>query len=273
MPVAAAPPDSLQEPEHLFRGIVAEFRKLLLRLLLARSPYLVRFLFGFGENLLELELHPHPVGIERGQKSRVIGKTHRLRNQSPVVGIFRDRLRLGIVQILQPVFQIAQEDIGIFQVIRGIFRKHVLSCQQIEYFQGGAYLEIAVAPPPDQLEDLRNELDFPDASRTQLDIVAHFAPSDLLPDLVVQFAHGTESAEIEVFPVYEGVDDFHQVFDAIPRNRPGLDPGIALPLSSLRQEIIFQHGKARNQRATFSIRPETHVDPEHETVLGQLIQA
>ncbi len=55
------------------------------------------------------------------------------------------------------------------------------------------------------------------------------------------------------------------------RNHPALDPGIALPLAPLGNQVFLQRGKTHHQRATVAIRAQTHVHAEHITVAGHIV--
>src|SRR4249920_3455293 len=110
---------------------------------------------------------------------------------------------LRIVEILQAVFQTTQEDVGAGQLLHG-FHGHQTACgERIEHLQGRAHAQTRVAPTADQLENLRNEFDFANAARPQLDVVGHFAACHFATNLRVQAAHGVDGAEVEVFAEYE----------------------------------------------------------------------
>ncbi len=85
----------------------------------------------------------------------------------------------------------------------------------------------------------------------------------------MQSAHRGERGEVEILAEHEGPDDLHQFF--VPRSGDGarLDPGIALPLAPLRDEVAVERIEARDERPGGAVGPQAHVDPKHESVLGR----
>jgi len=169
------------------------------------------------------------------------------------------------------VFQIAQKHIGGAQFADLLDRQKAPAFQLVEHFHRGAFAQRLVPAAANQLEHLADEFDFADAARAELDIVGHVAAGDFAADLRVQFAHRLENAVIEVFAVNKGRDHLHQP-GLIASERPALDPGVTLPFAPLREQVVFQRGKARHQRAGIAKGAQAHVDAEHETVAGLLGQ-
>ena len=58
----------------------------------------------------------------------------------------------------------------------------------------------------------------------------------------------------------------------LPVRGAPLDPGVALPFAALGEVVIFQHGKAADQRPGIAIGPQPHVDAEDKTVRGGLVE-
>jgi hypothetical protein len=84
----------------------------------------------------------------------------------------------------------------------------------------------------------------------------------------VQVAHRIDGAEVEVFAEDEGAADRLQIFPALAGKWPGLDPGVAFPLASLGDEVVFQHVEGAGQRAGIAVGPQPHVDAEYLAVAG-----
>jgi hypothetical protein len=49
-----------------------------------------------------------------------------------------------------------------------------------------------------------------------------------------------------------------------------LDPGVALPLAALREEVVFQHVEAADQRAGVTVGAQPHVDAEDLAIPGDI---
>src|SRR5690242_17687739 len=91
----------------------------------------------------------------------------------------------------------------------------------------------------------------------------------------MQITHRFISAKIEIFPVYEWSNNFRQRVDVFgrPRYCATLYPGIAFPLPSLSDEVIFQHREVHYERAALSIWAQTHIYPENLAVRSNLLKA
>ena len=158
-------------------------------------------------------------------------------------------MRLRIVDILQPVFQPAQEVVGVDQFFFTVDRKQSTLGEQRQDLESRPDSQCGVASAANELEDLRHELDFADAARAELDVLGAVPARHLAPNLCMQVAHGVDRAEVEVFAVDEGAHDVLQrripfrlqivalVHHACP------DPGVSFPLPALCDEIVLQRGK------------------------------
>ncbi len=99
----------------------------------------------------------------------------------------------------------------------------------------------------------------------------------------MQLAQTLEHAVIEVPTVDERRNHFGQGLGAAGSHRvqrsnhPALEPGKALPLPSLHEEILLQHRQTHGRRPGVAIGAQRQIDPEDETILGhladQLLQA
>jgi len=223
---------------------------------------------GVGEHLLEMARHRGAMVVEFGQQRVETAEPHRLRHAPAIVLGQRQAVRLRIVEILQAVFEPAQEVVGRCQFGGGIGMQDAALGQQLQHLLGRLDLQRRVAAAADQLEHLGDELDFTDAAGTQFDVVGHVLLRHFSADLGVQPAHRVDRAEIEILAKDEGLADLLQLVVAAAGQRPRLDPGVALPFAALRDEIVFQHVEGANQRPGIAIRPQPHVDPKHLAVLG-----
>jgi hypothetical protein len=107
-------------------------------------------------------------------------------------------VRLGVVHVLQPVFEAAQEVVGGRQFARMFDRQQPALDEQFEDPQRRPRLQRGIAAAANQLEDLGDELDLADAAGAQLDVLGHFLARHLAADLRVQGAHGIDGAEVEI---------------------------------------------------------------------------
>ncbi len=96
------------------------------------------------------------------------------------------------------------------------------------------------------------------------------APLDLAADLAVQVAQGGDGVVIEVAAVDERPHHLHQFRFPVAGEGARLDPGVALPFAALGDEVVFQRIEAGDERTAVAVRPQPHVDAEHEAVSGQL---
>ena len=65
-----------------------------------------------AEHLVELAGDKHAVRFELGQQGRRVGQAHHLRHHQAVGLVGGQGMGLRIVQVLQPVFEVAQESVG-----------------------------------------------------------------------------------------------------------------------------------------------------------------
>jgi hypothetical protein len=78
--------------------------------------------------------------------------------------------------------------------------------------------------------------------------------------------------EVEILPEYEGRDQFLQLRAAIAGERSRLEPRVALPGASLRDEIALQRGERARQRPAVAIGPQARIDAKYETLGCNLAQ-
>jgi hypothetical protein len=179
-------------------------------------------------------------------------------------------LGLLVVQVLQAMFQIAQEGIGFLQLGHGGGFQQAQFGQPVQRGAGAAQLQAFVAATANQLEYLGDEFHFTDAAWPQLDIVGHVAPGHFAANLGVQLAHGTVGVVIQILAVDEGAHHVGEAGD-IAGQCLGLDPGIAFPFAALGEQVVFQRRKAHHQRAGVAVRAQAHVDTEYLAIQRDVI--
>jgi hypothetical protein len=219
------------------------------------------------------------LALQFGQQGGRIRHAHHLRNYQPVRFARGQAVGLGILQVLQAMLEVAQESVGVQQAGHGLRRQQLALGQQAQGGAGRAFAQCRVAPAADQLEHLGQEFDLADAAAPQLDVVAALGmqallAADLGADLGVHGADRVDHAEIEVAPEHERAHDCFQRGDVqrVAGDRARLDPGVALPLAALHDQVFLDHREAGRQRAGLAVRAQRHVDAEGETVLGDFGQ-
>ena len=185
---------------------------------------------------------------------------------------------LRVVDVLQAVFEPAQEFIRLEQLRLAVERQQAARDEQRQHLERWPDLQRRVAAAANQLEDLGHELDFADAAGAELDVVGHVLARDLAADLSVQVAHGIDRAKIEVLAEDEGARDAFelgipgclQVVAGVHDAR--LDPGVTLPLAALGDQVVFERDDRAHERPGIAIRPQTHVDAKDLAIAGDLAE-
>ncbi len=227
---------------------------------------------GIGENPLEMAGDGLAMVVELHQQRFVVREAHRPRDALLVVRVFRQRMRLGIVEILEAVFEAAQETVGAGEGDH-VFKFELAAIDEpLEHFERRLDLQGGIAAAADQLERLRDELDLADAAGTELDVVRHVLPGDLAANLRMQVAHRVDRAEVEILAEHEGGADLLQLRPAVSGQGARLDPGVAFPLAALRVEVVLQHVERAGQRPGVAVGAQPHVDAEHLPVAGDVGQ-
>jgi len=100
--------------------------------------------------------------VQLMQQRRITGITHRFSHDLSVFITRRQGLSLLVVQILQAVFEVAQEDIGRIQIRRHLCRQLSVLGQLFEHALCGKYAQPVILSATYQLEHLCCEFNFPD---------------------------------------------------------------------------------------------------------------
>ena len=222
------------------------------------------------EHVLEMARDRLAVGVQGIEERIPRGEIHHQRNPPPVLGIVGQHVRLRVVEVLQPVLDAAQENVGAGELAGGVFRKKVFPGQLRQDFERRAHGKRRIAPAAHELQRLGDELDFADAAGTELDVRRELAPRDFAPHLGVQPPHRRERPEIEVLAVDERPHDPLQLLVPASGDGARLDPGIALPFAPLRDEIGLERVVARGERPGLAVGPQAHVDAERKALAGGL---
>ncbi len=235
-------------------------------------PYRIEMmilLVRIGKHGFEMACDGLAMIVQFHQQAFIVGETHGPGDPCLILRVFRQGMGLRIVEILQAMFEAAQETIGGREFDDRVEFELVAINEQFQDLQRRLDLQAAVAAAANQLEDLGDELDFADAAGAELDVVGHVLLRDFAADLRMQVAHGIDGAEIEVLAEHEGAADGLQIVPVCSCQRGArLDPGIALPFAALGDEVVFQHLEGADQWPGIAIRPQAHIDAEHLAVAG-----
>ena len=90
----------------------------------------------------------------------------------------------------------------------------------------------------------------------------------------MQIGKRTDCSEIEVFTVNKGTNDIVNVFlldievffggKYRSADDTAFKPCKALPIASLRHQVLFEHVAGTHDRTGVSVRAQTHIHAEHE---------
>ncbi len=213
------------------------------------------------------------MAVELARERRPVGRAHALGNELAVVRRLGQRMRLRVVEILEPMLEAAQENVCGGELGDGGLGELPPRAERRQHLERGARAQSRIAPAADQLETLRDELDLADAAGPELDVAREVAARDLLPDLRVELAHRVDGAEVEVLPEHERLRDLRELGThplVAAGDHARLDPRVPLPLPSLCDEVLLERIEARGERARVAPRPQPHVDAEHLAVGGHV---
>ena len=209
---------------------------------------------------------------QRGGKGRRVGKAAGARQRGSRFAIWRQFVRLGVVAILQPVLEVAEEGIGIAKLGHRGRRQQSARRQRSQRRQRPARAQRRLAPASYQLQGLDDEFDLAYAAGSELDVGRVVLAPALAPDLAVNIAQAAVGVVVEIFSKHERLDQPLERVGLVPGQRSRLQPGIALPGPPLGDQIRFQRHERRAKGARVAIGSQPHVDPEHESVRRRFVK-
>ncbi|MDZ7651107.1 MAG: hypothetical protein U5L03_00290 [Burkholderiaceae bacterium] len=202
-----------------------------------------------------------------------------------------DQVRLRIIDVLQRMLEPAQEHVLLGQPRAGGRRQQVQLRQHCKRAERALATQARLASAAHHLERLRDELDLADAAAAELDVVlvravAGGAARALLlrlgADHLVQATQRGDRIEVEILAEHErrhrGLVRLHlgrelrRAGEHRRRDHAPLEPGEALPLAALPDQVLLQHGVRHHQRAGVAIGSQPQVDAEHEALRGHVRQ-
>ena len=191
--------------------------------------------------------------------------------------IFRQPMRLPIRHHLQPMFQAAQEAVGIGQVSGGAAFYLARAGKGGKRAQRGWVAQSRIAPAPNQLQHLRGEFNFANAAPAKL----HIMPGQLHRimralgtlmgvDLPLDGMNICHRRKIQITPPNKGPDFAQECLArrTIGCHGPRLDHGRAFPVLAHAFVIGDGGGDGDGKRCRRRIGPQAQIRAEHIAIGG-----
>ena len=112
-------------------------------------------------------------------------------------------MRLRVVAVLQPMLDVAQEEIRLPKRRRHDRRQEVVRLERGERRERAAHAQVGLASAADDLQRLHDELDLADAAAPELHVRRVSATRALLADLAVDVAQAVVGVVVEVLAIHE----------------------------------------------------------------------
>ena len=199
-------------------------------------------------------------------------EAHRSRERFAFGRIVGQDLGLPVVAVLQPVLDIAQEEVRVAQGRDAGVRQQPALGDRRQRRQRPAGAQVRLAPAAHELHRLDDELDFANAARSELDVRRVVVALALLADLAMDVAQTLVRIEVQVLAKDERRDQRIELVVPGARHGPRLEPRVALPGASLRDQVLFERRVRHRQRTARTIRAQPHVDAEHVAVGAHVVQ-
>jgi len=221
--------------------------------ILARGLHLEERAEGF--------LHVGTVRIDLRGELFPAGAVHGIGDDRAMGLVARQRLRLLVVVVLQPMLQAAKEVVGLAQRLRARRLDEAARCERLQGPARGGQAQPGIASAPHHLQELHGEFDLADAARAHLDVVGLAPPHRRLEDARVQVAQLLEHHEVEIAPIHERLHERrHRI--ARTRDHAALEPRVALPGAAVRHEVVLEGRERRHERAAVAEGAKAHVHAE-----------
>src|SRR5579871_818608 len=216
-------------------------------------------------------LHPRQMYKQRFREALDIVEPGKAGDLRKVLRYFRQRMRLLIVDHLKPMFEVAQEPVGVDQLRARPLRDKTARLQRLDSIDGPPFAERAIAAAQDQLLRLGEEFDLADAAPAELEVVARHRNRTMAGmgvDLALDGMNILDRRVVEAAPPHKRLEVFQKVFAGVPVSgaSPRLDKGGALPVLS-HLFVVTQRGiDGDRDLSRAGIRPQPEVDAEHIAV-------
>jgi hypothetical protein len=182
----------------------------------------------------------------------------------------RQHVGLGVVEVLQAVLDAAQEVVGGGQLGHRLGGRMPLLGQQPQHLQRRLDLQRRSRPPRISWNTwaMNSISRMPPGPSLTLSALSFFATSWRICACSSRMA--LMAPKSRYLRKTKGRRIASSSSQRARRQRPRLDPGVALPLAALGDEVVFQHVEGTDQRAGIAVGPQAHVDAEHLAVLGDV---
>ncbi len=175
---------------------------------------------------------------------------------------------------LHPVFQPAQQSVGIGERSRLGRIDHPALAQQCQQVQGVAVAQRRIAAAADDRFQLHPELDLADAAGAEFQIVFALAAAHLGIDQRLQFAQAFERCVVEIAAPDEGPQALQQLAPSrqVAAHRARAQQGEALPLAAFALVVILHRIEGQRQASGGAEGTQAPVDAIAETLRGGLAE-
>ena len=153
-------------------------------------------------------------------KIRIAGKPHGIGDQGAILDVVRHGLGLPVVEVLQSVFEVAEEGIGGTQFRNRFGGQKAAHAQLLQRGQRRAHPQRLLPAAANELENLDEEFDLADTSRPELDVVGDIPPAILPIGAGSNAAMALDVYLGEMQEWVEAVDEGRSVEDLLPVNVP-----------------------------------------------------
>ncbi len=231
-------------------------------------------LFLFPHHGGELLMDGGHLLIQMSHKGVPVSKTQS-RDQPLAIPLLGGQgLGLLIADLLQDVFDPAQETIGRQQAIAmGRFEGATLG-DGGQRFRQVAHPQRRFTAAANKLQRLGDKLYFANAASPQLDVALQPLAAHLGGDHRLHLAQAVDNAKVDIAAKHEGAQHLGQLdrMLALGPQYPRLDHGVALPVAAVVLVVILHGGEGDGERPRIAKGAQPHIDPEHLTILGGLVE-
>ena len=191
--------------------------------------------------------------------------------------IERQTLRLFIRLHLQPVFDAAQEEIGVGEVLLRLGGNPIVGAELAQHVERARAAHLRPPAAEDQLLRLHEELDLADAAAAELDVMSGHDDAVVAANCMNLTLHRMDVGDrrvVEIFAPDEGREVGEEAFAEreVAGNGARLDHCGALPVLSDRLVIGVGAGGRERDRGRSRIGPQPEVDSQHVAVARALLQ-
>ena len=244
----------------------------------SRQVRAVRFLgvvaLRRAEGLVELGLDVVAVTVQLQFKGVPGGESHGEGEPDPAGLVVGQGLGLLVGVGLKAVFGPAQENVGVLQLVHGETGHQIQVAEDVQHLAQSTLAQTGFVAAADELEGLGDELHFANAAGAEFDVFVLAFALHLPGDHRLHFAQGFERPVIQIAPVDERSQGFHDGGAGlqIPGDRARLDHGVALPFPAYGFVIVFKGVEGKGEGAGCAVGTKAHIHPEYEAFGGFDVQ-